>query len=76
MASPLTKIAHKTREVRQALTSNCWHVYHQATPVDGATPVAPARIYQARTQRGQFQVRHLVSGKWHNVGPTDTLYQQ
>lgn len=76
MASPLNKITHKTREVQQALQSNCWHVYHQAAPVDGATPVAPARIFQARTQRGQFQVRYLASGQWHRVGATDTLYQR
>ena len=76
MVSPLPKIAHKTREVHQALTNSCWYVYHRAVPVDGAAQAAPARIYQARTLRGQFQVCHLVSGKWHNVGPTDTLYQQ
>ena len=76
MASPLTKSAHKTREVSQALKSNCWYVYHQAAPVDGAAPAAPARIYQARSQRGQFKVCHLASGQWHNVGPADTLYQQ
>jgi len=59
MASPLNKIAHKMREVQQALQSNCWHVYHQAAPVDGATPVVPARIFQSRTQRGQFQIYYL-----------------
>ena len=76
MSSSLARIAHQTREVRQALTNNCWYVYHQAAPVDGAAPAAPARIYQARSQRGQFQVCHLASGQWHNVGPADTLYQQ
>ena len=76
MANPLTKITHKTRDVCQALTNNCWQVYHQAAPVEGATPAAPARVYQARTQRGKFQVCHLASGKWHEVAPTDTLYQQ
>jgi len=71
MGSPLIKIDHKTRAVRQALTNNCWYVCHQPAPVEGAQQPAPACVFQARTQRGQFQVCRLTGGKWHDVAPAD-----
>lgn len=76
MGCPSPTIDHQTRAVRQVLTNNCWYVYHQPAPVDGTPQPAPARIFQARTQRGKFQVCYLTGGKWHDVAPTDRLFQQ
>lgn len=75
MAIPLTTIAHTTREIRRALQSNCWYVYHRPAPAEDRPTPEPARVTDARTQRGRFQVRHLQTGWWRDVAPADTLYQ-
>jgi len=75
MARPLATITHTTREVRRALASNCWYVYHRPTPAGDNPAPAPARVTDARTQRGRFQVRDLQTGRWRDVAPADALYQ-
>lgn len=76
MPGPLSKIEHKTREVAAALRSNCWYVFHRPAPTEAQPQQHPARIFAARTQRGQFQVRYLANGKWVAVTAADSLYQQ
>ncbi|QNE42291.1 hypothetical protein F1C16_21950 (plasmid) [Hymenobacter sp. NBH84] len=76
MSSPLTTIKHTSRHVQQALLNNCWYVYHLAATVEGEPATEAARVYQARTKQGRFQVRHLKTGQWHDVAPADLLFQQ
>lgn len=76
MSSPLTTIKHSTREVQQALLNNCWAVFHRAASAEGEPAPEASRVFQARTQRGQFQVRYLKTGQWRNVAPADLLFQQ
>lgn len=76
MSSPLTTIRHATRDVQQALANNCWAVFHRAAATEAAPAPAACRVSQARTRRGQFQVRYLQTGQWHRVGPADLLFQQ
>ncbi|SMB79347.1 hypothetical protein SAMN00120144_3115 [Hymenobacter roseosalivarius DSM 11622] len=76
MSSPQTAIRHTTREVQQALSNNCWGVYHRAVYAEGEPVPESSRVFQTRTQRGQFQVRYLQTGQWHNVAPADLLFQQ
>ncbi|GAA4394170.1 hypothetical protein [Hymenobacter koreensis] len=80
MSSPLITIRHATRDVQQALANNCWSVFHRAAATEAAPAPAPApaayRVSQARTRRGQFQVRYLQTGEWYLVAPADLLFQQ
>ncbi|SNR98732.1 hypothetical protein [Hymenobacter mucosus] len=76
MSSPLTTIRHATRDVQQALSNNCWAVYHRAVATEGSPAPEACRVSQARTLRGQFQVRYLQTGQWRSVAPADLLYQQ
>ena len=76
MSSPQTTIRHTTREVQQALSNNCWAVYHRVASIEAEPGPAASRVSQARTWRGQFQVRYLQTRHWHNVTPADLLFQQ
>ncbi|GAB3585527.1 hypothetical protein [Hymenobacter daeguensis] len=76
MSSPLSTIRHATRDVQQALANNCWAVFHQPAATEAAPAPAAFRVSQARTRRGQFQVRYLQTGEWHQVAPADLLFQQ
>lgn len=76
MPGPLSKIYHKTREVTAALRSNCWYTFWQAAPSAAEPQPQHKRLFDARQQKGQFQVRLLQTGKWQNVGPDDKLFQQ
>lgn len=76
MTTPIDKIEHKTRDVAAALRNNCWYVYHRPAVTEAQPQPQPQRVFGARTQRGQFQVRHLTTGNWVAVAAADSLYQQ
>lgn len=71
MASPLSKIPHTTRAIRAALRNNCWGTYMQIPHEANGF-----RITNARTYKGVFQVRAMVTDSWYKVWPSAVFFQK
>jgi hypothetical protein len=70
--SSLGILHHDARDIREALKSNTYYVYHRKPYADAV----PHRIRDARTRKGKLEVRYLVFGEWVLVDAVDAVYQQ
>lgn len=70
--SSLGILQHDARDIRAALKSNTYNVYHRKPYKDSW----PHRIRDVRTRKGVLEVRYLVFGEWVKVDAIDAVYQQ
>lgn len=75
MSSPLSKIAHKPKDIQAAQANNCWQVYLRAAPTKETPAPKPLRLIGSRTKKGKLEVWPMETQQWIAVAETDLIYQ-